>query len=141
MKPRRGYNPKRRLAPRDCWSTEEREVRAREIRYGGNPEHKLDPSAYGLGPVLNPRPGKTLCDANGPFPKEEAEKLLKQAATKGMISRQIRNGWPQNVWAVSDDGQAFEGQLENAAIGVYHGYPMSNNDDFRAVILAAWLER
>src|SRR5271163_4216887 len=131
MKPRRGYNPKRRLCSVGFWSAEQRRKRAVEVRYGGNREHKLNPAEYGLGPPLNPRPGKTLCDADGPFLKAQAEQLLKAAISKGMISKQIRRGWPQNLWAVSENNQPFEAQLENPASRTYHGYPMPQDDDFR----------
>jgi hypothetical protein len=141
MNRRRGYNPKRKLAAADFWTAEERKKRTAKVRYGGNREHKLNPGDYALGPSINPRPGKTLCDANGPFPKTKAEDLLKKGISKGMISEQVRNGWPQNVWAVSEDNEAFEAQLENADSGVYHGYPMPQDDDFRSTVLAEWPKR
>ena len=58
-----------------------------------------------------------------------------------MISRPSGERWPQNVWAVSEDGQLFEAQLENPASGVYHGYPMPQDDDFRDIVLAEWQKR
>jgi hypothetical protein len=38
-------------------------------------------------------------------------------------------------------GEAFEAQLENATLGVYHGYPMPQNDDFRTVVQEEWDKR
>ncbi|MEW6262722.1 MAG: hypothetical protein AB1641_06550 [Thermodesulfobacteriota bacterium] len=55
-----------------------------------------------------------------------------------MISQNEENGFPQNIWAVTDDGQPLEAQLENREQGVYHGYPVPENDPFREVILAGW---
>jgi hypothetical protein len=49
--------------------------------------------------------------------------------------------WPQNVWALSEAGEAFEAQLENPTVGAYHGYPMPQNDDFRAVVQVEWNKR
>ena len=141
MKRRKGYNPKRRVAPLSWWSLAERRKRAADAQYGGNPEHKLNPAKFGLGPAINPRPGKTLCDAEAPFSKEKAERLLREGFSKGMISEKPRDGWPQNVWAVSEQGQPFEAQLENPTLGVYHGYPMPQDDDFRTIVIEEWKNR
>jgi hypothetical protein len=58
-----------------------------------------------------------------------------------MLSVQQRNGWPQNVWAVSAAGEPFEAQLENPERGDYHGYPMAADDDFRVFVLNEWNRR
>lgn len=58
-----------------------------------------------------------------------------------MISEKPRDGWPQNVWAVSEQGQPFEAQLENPTLGVYHGYPMPQDDDFRTIVIEEWKNR
>ena len=63
---------------------------------------------------------------------------MNQGFAKGMISVQIRNGWPQNVWAVSDQGEVFEAVLENQDTGVYHGYPLAGNDPFGKTVLKEW---
>lgn len=110
--------------------------------YGGNPVHKRNPGDYNLNPPINPRPAKTLCDGAEKVLKADAERLLEEGFAKGMVSEQKRmNGWPQNVWAVSVNGEAFEAQLENPAQGVYHGYPMPENDRFRAKVLEEWKRR
>ncbi len=77
--------------------------------------------------------GKTLCDAVGIVSKDAALDLLRQGLRRGLISRQLRDGWPQNVWAVTDAGDALEAQHEGN--GVYHRYPMPENDPFREVVL------
>lgn len=140
MRKRKGYNPKRRLADADHWSQEKRKAMADKARYGGNSEHKTKPNNFGLKPPVNPRPGKTLCDGNQEFAKSQAEALLRGGLLRGMISLQKYNGWPQNVWAVLD-GEPFEGQLENRDQGIYHGYPMPADDDFRITILKEWSSR
>jgi len=113
---------------------------ADKAKYAGNSQHKSRPGDYGLAPATSPRPGKTLCDADGEFPAARAEELLRDGIRRGMVSIQERSDWPQNVWAVSGD-VVFEGQLENRSQGVYHGYPVPIDDDFRKLILKEWTRR
>jgi hypothetical protein len=140
MKKRRGYNPKRRLAPTGSWPTEVLGELAKVVRYGGNPEHKSKPSDFCLHPPANPRPGKTLSDKVREFTKAEALELLRDGVKRGMVSVQPRGRWPQNVWSVQED-EPFEAQLENQDLAVYHGYPMPSDDDFRALVLTEWTRR
>jgi hypothetical protein len=141
MRVRRGYNPKRHIAPDDTMSLGTRDALLNDVRYGGNPEHKRSPGDYGLTPPAQPRPGKTLCDGEGPFLKAEAIELLKSGLAKGMVSVRNNNGWPQNVWAISHTGEIFEAQLENSILGIYHGYPMPKDDDFRSEVIREWKKR
>lgn len=140
MKKRTGYNPKRRLATADAEAVALLQPCACTARYGGNPEHKSKPSDFGLVPPTSPRAGKTLCDKTRDFSKAEALQLLSGGFIKGMVSLQEHNGWPQNVWAVLDD-EPYEAQLENQEQGIYHGYPMPADDDFRRIILLEWNRR
>lgn len=135
------YNPKRSILPADQWSTAIRLQRAGDAQYGGNPEHKMNPGDYGLTPPASPRPGKTLCDSERDLLRAEALTLLRSGLQRGVVSAQMRNGWPQNVWAVSENGEVFESQLENQATGTYHGYPMPEDDDFRELVLQEWRSR
>ena len=64
--------------------------------------------------------------------------MLKRGVLQGFISEQTRGDFPQNIWAVTEDGNPLEAQLENRAQGVYHGYPMPMNDDFRDEVLKRW---
>jgi len=48
------------------------------------------------------------------------------------------DGFPQNVWAVTDKAIPVEAQLENADDGTYHGYPMADSDPFREIVLSKW---
>jgi hypothetical protein len=77
--------------------------------------------------------GKTLCDNVGIFSRSAALDLLRDGFRRGLVSRQQRDGWPQNVWAITPAGEPLEAQLEGN--GVYHGYPMPENDPFRGVVL------
>jgi hypothetical protein len=109
---------------------------AKHARYSGNPEHKRNPGDFGLDPPSSPRPGKTLCDVVEIQTRVAAVALLRAGLRKGTFSVQERGGWPQNVWAVTADGEPLEAQLEGE--GVYHGYPMPQDDPFREDVLARW---
>ena len=57
---------------------------------------------------------------------------------KGLVSEQVRNEWPQNVWAVTDAGVALEAQLDTEVLGTYHGYPMTDADPLRDEVVRRW---
>lgn len=136
MKPRRSrYNTKRRL----CTSAADAGTLASRISYGGNPEHKRNPGDFGLSPpAAHCRSDKSLCDATGILTRAAALKLLRAGIRRGLISEQRRDGWPQNIWAVTAAGEPVEAMLENAAQGSYHGYPMAQDDPLRIEILKRW---
>ncbi len=136
MRDRASYNPKRRIS--DQKTAEELKDLASKVRYGGNPEHKRNPGDFGLTPPAMPRPDKTLCDAVGISKRNEAIRLLKKGVRKGLVSIKEKNGFPQNIWTISKEGQPLEAQLENQDQGVYHGYPMPENDPFRQEVLEKW---
>ena len=77
--------------------------------------------------------GKTLCDKAAIVSRDTALDLLRDGLRRGLVSRQQREGWPQNVWAITPAGEPLEAQLESN--GVYHGYPMPENDPFREVVM------
>lgn len=135
---RRTYNPKRRLCPADELPARRSALlrRIKDLRYSGNPEHKRNPGDFGLAPPSGPRPGKTLCDQVEIYSRAEALELLKEGVRRGTFSTQERDGWPQNVWAVTEDREALEAQLEGQ--GAYHGYPMPEADPFREKVLERW---
>lgn len=108
------------------------------MRYGGNPEHKRNPGDFGLIPPAVPRADKTLCDAVAAFSKRIALRYLHDGIRKGLMSVQTRGDFPQNIWAVTDTGEPLEAQLENSALGAYHGYPMLETDPFREEVLQRW---
>lgn len=135
---RRTFNPKRRFYPVEALRARQETLSAQigKVRYSGNPEHKRNPGDYGLKPPSAPRPGKTLCDQVEIYSRTEALALLRDGLLRGTFSVQERDGWPQNVWAVTSRGEPLEAQLEGQ--GVYHGYPMAEADPFREQVLDRW---
>jgi hypothetical protein len=133
---RRTFNPKRQIASGLLQAELERLAAA--VHYGGNPEHKRNPGNFGLTPPASPRRHKTLCDEAGIFDRDQVLKLLQQGIRLGLISEPRGADFPQNVWAVSLEGVPLEAQLENAANGTYHGYPMPEEDPFREIIISRW---
>ena len=136
MRRRRINNPKRKIR-RDL-EPEYLQSLAERVSYGGNPEHKRNPGDFGLLPPSQPRADKTLCGAVGIFSVTQATRYLREGARRGLISEQERNGYPQNIWAVTENGWPLEGQLENSQTGTYHGYPMPEADPFREEVLEKW---
>jgi len=136
MKPRHNrYNGKRKFG---AIATDVATLSSR-ISYGGNPEHKRNPGDFGLTPpAAHCRSDKSLCDGVGILTRATALKLLRNGIRRGLISEQQRNGWPQHIWAVTDDGEPVEAVLENAEQGAYHGYPMPAGDPLRDEILKRW---
>ena len=133
---RRRFNPKRVIAA-DPDPPALRALAAR-ARYGGNPEHKRAPGDFRLTPPAQLRADKTACDEVGIAKREVALRLLREGMERGLVSRQVRKGYPQNVWAVTDEGRPLEAQLENADTGSYHGYPMPETDPFGPVVVEYW---
>jgi hypothetical protein len=138
MPRRRTFNPKRRFCPADELGPRQEALlnRIEDLRYSGNPEHTRNPGVFGLTPASGPRPGKTLCDQVEIYGRAEALALLKAGVRRGTFSAQERDGWPQNVWAVTEKGEPLEAQLEGQ--GAYHGYPMPEADPFREKVLERW---
>jgi len=143
MKRRYGkYNAKRRLAPPPAGNQGEvLKSLVKNVRYGGNPEHKKNPGDFGLRPPSNPRLGKSLCDTVGIFKRCEAKRLLQQGLRLGLVSDRQKDGWPQNIWALTATGKPVEAQLENPVSGIYHGYPMPDSDPFACAVKDAWTKR
>lgn len=136
MPRRRRFNPKRRI--RELDDSGELDSLARRVKYTGNPAHKRNPGDFGLTPPAQPRADKTLCDAVRIASLLESTRLLRQGVAKGLISEQARGDFPQNIWAVTQDGVPLEAQLEDRTQGTYHGYPMPSTDDFREEVLSRW---
>jgi hypothetical protein len=136
MRRRTGFNPKRRI--RQVLDPDYLKSLADSVNYGGNPEHKRNPGDFGLMPPSQPRADKTLCDTVGVFSRMEATRLLRMGVSKGLVSEREQNGYPQNIWVVTEDQWPLEAQLENAQRGTYHGYPMPETDPFREEVIAKW---
>jgi hypothetical protein len=133
----RVFNPKRKLAKCVPEAAALADLSTRAT-YTGNPQHKRNPGDFRLTPPSDPRLGKTLCDPAGVTRRAEALGLLRSGLRRGLISEQWRDGWPQNVWAVSARGIPFEAMLENPVVGSYHGYPMPESDPLRPHVLDRW---
>jgi len=133
---RRTFNPKRQIA--SAIDQTDLERLAETVRYRGNPEHKRNPGNFGLTPPASPRRHKTLCDEADIFDRDQALRLLQEGIRQGLVSEPRGTAYPQNVWAVSMEGVPLEAQLENAANGTYHGYPMPEEDPFRDIVIARW---
>ncbi len=135
---RRKFNPKRRVAVNPHRSVLQ-DLAAR-VRYGGNPEHKRNPGDFGLPPPAQLRADKTACDEVDITESRVALRLLREGIKKGLVSDQVRGPgqFPQNVWAVTEDGHPLEAQLENPETGSYHGYPMPVVDPFRKLVIESW---
>jgi hypothetical protein len=108
------------------------------VKYRGNPLHKRDPGDFHLTPPAQARDDKTLCEGAGVRAREIAQGLLREGVKRGMISVQIRGQFPQNIWAVTNEGYPLEAQLENQGQGTYHGYPMPTTDPFRDAVISRW---
>ena len=135
---RRTFNPKRRLCSVEEWQARQGVLSEKfaTVRYSGNSEHKRNPGDFGLNPPSGPRPSKTLCDQVKIQNRSEALQFLRAGLERGTFSAQERDGWPQNVWAVTENGEALEAQHEGQ--GVYHGYPIPDADPFREKVLERW---
>lgn len=134
------FNSKRRLlSPAEVERrVEELDALASQVRYGGNPEHKMNPGDFGLTPPADPRQGKSLCDVANVSTREKALQLLRDGLRKGLVSDRLIGQWPRNVWSVTDGGIAMEAQLENPESGTYHGYPMPDSDPLSESVVERW---
>ncbi|WP_306004981.1 hypothetical protein [Aquicoccus porphyridii] len=136
MKRYEKFNPKRRLATAEILSSDERKRLADAVTYTGNPEHKRNPGDFGLTPPAQPRRGKTLCDGASIFKRSDALRWLRDGLERGAVSERFIDGWPKNVWAVTEDGTPLEAQRDGE--GSYHGYPMPPEDPMAAEIKRFW---
>ena len=134
----RKHKSNRKRQIRESCGPDELDSLVERVNYTSSPYHKRNPGDFGLTPPAQPRPDKTLCDPVGITTRSEAARLLRKGISRGLISVQTRNGFPQNIWAVTQDGYPLEAQLENQMQGTYHGSPMPVTDDFREEVLKYW---
>ena len=132
------FNIKRKIQKREKVDMQHCSDLAGRVRYGGNPEHKMNPGDFGLTPPNDPRLGKSLCDNVDIFSRKKALEHLKLGLRKGLISDRFIGEWPKNIWSVTDKDQPLEAQLENQADGTYHGYPMPEGDPLAAEVVERW---
>lgn len=129
------------VASVDEYDTETLEELAQKSIYRPSPYHKSNPVAWGLTGQSKRRPDKTDCDGSGITCSRDAIEFLKAGIRCGMVSKQKRGNWPQNVWAVDSEGYVYEAQLSNSGNGEYHGYPMKDGDRFAETVRNEWERR
>ena len=136
----RSIRPFTVLVPHGEFTPDELERFAQGAIYRSNRNHKrkmFDGSA-GLARLdLD----KTLCDGTGTNTRKASENLLREAFRRGMVSQQVRQTWPQNVWAVDESGEVYQANLTNSATGEYHGFPIRSEGRFLGHIRAEWAAR
>lgn len=140
MSQRQSNNPKRRIAPPDMLTVEERELLLAKSRYVGSALHKHKPANYGFHPPINPRPHKSLCDDRRSIPLQEAQRLFESGIRKGMVSTYREGNLPKYVWCVDEQGEAYEAKLGNEG---FHGYRLDEDNEriMREVVLREWKAR
>ena len=137
---RPGNNPKRRIALISRLTELQRYELAGTVRYAGSGHHKRSPADYGL-ERTNPRPHKSLCDAVKVITFKEAKHLIKNGILRGMFSDFFIEKHPKFIWSVSPDGEVYEAKTDATTPGVYHGYPLEEEDDMRSLVKQIWKER
>ncbi len=95
------------------------------VRFGGSPEHKLNPAAFGLSPrtVIW---DNSLCDCDAGFTPEMVQYVvswMQRALLAGLVGELWEQGAPRYIWVVADDGWIYTARLTNAVQLEYHGYP------------------
>ena len=133
----RSIRPSTTLVPQGEFTPDELDRLARRANYRSNRSHKrkmFDGSA-GLARLdLD----KTLGDDTESNTQESSEELLREAFRRGMVSRQVRQAWPQNAWGVDESGEVYQANLTNSETGEYHGFPIRNEGRFLEQIRAEW---
>lgn len=109
-----GNDKKRRIAAPGTISCETR-ANLNGSRYIGSAHHKTQPADYNFNPPVNPRHGKSLCDELRSITLREAIKLFRSGVESGMVSNHQERGLPKYVWAVDQDGEAYEAILGSDA--------------------------
>jgi hypothetical protein len=140
MRNRSGSSPKRRIVVAGSVPKERLKELLQRARYVGSGHHKRSPADYGF-ERTNPRPTKSLCDANRVIALEEAKELLRIGILSEMMSLPPDGGFPKFVWSVSQSGEVFEAKTHPNTPGMYHGYPLESEDDMRERVLKIWKDR
>lgn len=140
MRNRSGSNPTRRIVDHSLITQEQVNHLLKKARYVGSGHHKRYPADYGL-ERTNPRPASSLCDLSRAITLHEATSLLRQGIRKKMVSKLQQDGLPKYVWSVSSAGEVFEAKTHPNTAGIYHGYPLEEQDDMRKCVLRTWTQR
>ena len=134
----RSTGPSARLISPGERRPEELDDLAKHARYGPNRHHKRKMFDGAAGSA---RLDKTLCDGAWANTQERSEGLLGEGFRRGMISQQVRDAWPQNVWAVDDRNEVYQANLTNSGTGEYHGFPIRGEGSFLSLIRSEWVAR
>jgi len=137
---RQGNNPKRRIAPADHLDQTQRANLIDRVRYVGSGHHKRNPADYGL-ERTNPRPTKSLCDLAKVVKLDEAKSLMIKGINAGMVSDFAYSEFPKFIWCVDIEGEVYEAKTDPINPGVYHGYPLEEEDPMRDIVKAVWKKR
>ena len=131
--------PNRRVAPLGGINPEIL-AKLNRSRYTGACYHKRRRSAgYDFIPSAHP-PDKSFCDDLREIPLLEATRLFRSGIRLGMVSNYLENGLPKRVWAVDDNGQAYEAMLGGDGQS-YHGYRLDQTAPNREYVIAEWKRR
>jgi len=55
-------------------------------------------------------------------------KWVAQAIRKKAVSGNFRGDYPSVIWYKAADGTVYEGRITNRVQGIYHGYPISEDE-------------
>jgi hypothetical protein len=138
---RTSWNPKRKIKRRDVGEAAVQMLSqlARRASYQGDGKHKKKyREAFNVDARRGPDPEATLCDSTAIYTPKAALQLLRLGIRHGMVDERSSRGWPEYVWCVTEGDQAFEAKLSNFEQGLYHGYPLQNNDPFRKEVIKRW---
>ena len=136
-----GNNPKRRIAKLGFFTERELDGLSSSAVYEGSAHHKIRPADYGFKPAVAPRHSKSVCDDRRVIRHKEAKELLRSGIRLGMVSSHLEGDWPKYVWAVDDDGEAYEAKLGHDRRR-YHGYRMREDDGaMREWVIDEWSKR
>lgn len=72
---------------------------------------------------------------------EEAITLMFSGIDAGMFSQPDSASMPKYIWAVSEKGEVFESKTHPNTPWLYHGYPITTEENFRNYILDEWKKR
>ena len=138
---RQGNNPKRRIAAAGSLAEGDLESLIQAVRYTGSAQHKKKHADYDLDPPVSPRRSKSLCDGKRSIRLMEATRLFRQGLKRGMVSAFSEGDHPKYVWAVDEEGEAYEAKVGADGLS-YHGYRLGNNDkSMRRRVIAEWNKR
>lgn len=141
MPKRQSNNPKRKITPMNGADPAFLRRLVRQARYTGSAHHKRSAAGYGFSPPANPRPNKSLCDGNRVVKKNEAKTLFHEGIRRAMMSDCPRNGLPKYVWAVDEEGRAYEAKFAKGSSD-YHGYELGDDDiDMKRLVIREWARR